>query len=146
MFVPTSQVEDFVGELLDRPHEPDLVNRYVSISSPAFTRIAVTLSGFETFKRGALEDLYVAGGTIGAIYVVDVEDEIEDTRGRISQLEDEPSTGLRWSSSKREWEASGDEEALVRMRRLVAGLDDPTSTTSQFDLNIRLVRLASRWE
>lgn len=145
MFLPTSQVEDLVGELLERPHHPDLVNRYISISTPASSRIAVMPSGLKALADGELESLYDAGGTVGRLYVVDVENDIEDVGRCILQLEDEPRAGLRWCSSKRDWESSGDDEqALARLRRLVERLVEPTTATGRFDLDVRLVRLSSQ--
>lgn len=154
MFLPTADIEAFVMEPIDRLHEPDLLGRHVGSSDPALPRLAVTTEGFDCFRKdGALlEDFFRFGGTIHTICVVETacpgggkSRELENEREKL-ELWDEPLARLRWSNVRCEWEgsrgANSDEEALVRLKHYVGGLDVSEYSPEYFELEMQLVHLA----
>lgn len=153
VFLPTpADVEGFIKELIDRIVEPDMLERYVGTSTPALSRLAITPSSCAFLvKEGVLETFFDFGGTIDTIYVIDaaypgesVISHLEDAGSRsLLRLESEPCARLRWSSSRREWDEAGSHHSLAKLREVFAGLDYPTFTTSEHDLEIKLVRLSA---
>lgn len=151
MFLPLRDVDTFFQEQVDRAHAPDLQDRYVSYSFPILPRLAIPSTGFEALK-GELDYFFAACGPICTLYVVDVTS--DSTRALLElnnasefvplELEHAPCARLVWRSAQREWESSGDDQKIADMRPLVAGLDDPGSETSKFDLDVQLVHLATR--
>lgn len=150
MFLPTVDIETFLVEQVDRMGEPDLEGHYYSTARPVIPRLAVTAAGLE-FLKGELGSFIDASAPIDLLYVIDVaahstftlEELLEISKHTPLGLEDTPCARLRWRSATREWEITGDDDVLENMRRLVAGLDDPASSTSGFDLEIQLVHVHS---
>ena len=129
-----------------------LEDHYFATSCPVLPRLAITAPGIGILKR-ELGSFLDTCATILVFYVVDVAreseysvDELECASRCISlNLEDGDCARLLWWSFRREWEVFGnDGHALSLMRRLIAGLDDLSSSTSEFDLEIRLVRVTAR--
>jgi hypothetical protein len=151
MFLQSSDISSFVGETTERIHEPDMVERYVSINYPILERVAVTLGGFESLMDGWLEELFDFTGSITSLYVVDVAgnsrvnlDHVEDASIFSSLiLDDAHYARLAWSKSRRQWEASGDSETSSQMRNILANICTSGSRTSDYDLEIQLVHLRS---
>lgn len=150
MFLPTFDIETFLMEQIDRLSEPDVDGHYYSTTSPILPRLAVTALGFEILK-GELESLIDTSAPIDLLYVVDVAsdstntlDELEHAGKHIPlDIKDTDSARLFWRSSLREWEVTGNDQDLAWMRQLVTGLDDPRSSTSISDLEIRLVHVTA---
>lgn len=137
MFVPTEDVDTFIMDLIERRHEPDLLERFVGTSSPILPRLAVTPSGLEALKSESLETVYDAAGTIGILYVVDIANMGMPT----SQALQTPACArLIWRSSRKDWDNFGDETIVMELRKLIEGLLDVDFTSSYHDLEVRLIR------
>lgn len=150
MFLPTSEIETFIVEQIDRASDPSLEDHHYSISRPVLSRLAVTIPGLEILKYD-LGDFYDTAAPIDSLYVVDVahnstyspeelENAVKSTSVDLAATQD---ARLTWRSETREWETEGDDTTPTAMarRRLVMGLDDPASSTSDFDLEVCFVRV-----
>jgi hypothetical protein len=145
VFVPTAKVEHFVMELVDRPFEPDMLDRNFGTSDPALSRLAVMPEGLQALKGDLIDIFFQSGGTIGTICVVDrpsILPEPEDG-SEIGILElTEPLARLRWSSTRSEWEGFSDHrEKLKRLERYVEGLSIPADSPRGFEMEVQLVGL-----
>nr|POF12977.1 hypothetical protein CFP56_10125 [Quercus suber] len=151
MFLPLDDIETFLVEQLDRTREPDLDDHYYSTDRPVLPRLAITASGLEILK-GELDDFIDTSAPIDALYVIDVppgstrtlQELLDASKYNPMDLENAFRAHLMWLSSSREWEVTGDDHVLENMKRLVAGLDDPASSTSAFDLEVALVDINTR--
>lgn len=150
MFLPTAEIETFFVEQIDRASDPSLENHHFSISRPVLSRLAVTAPGLEILKTD-LGEFYDTAAPIDALYVVDVAhgstyslEELENAIKHTSlDLAETYDARLIWRSEKKEWEADEIEQApdSTTWRRIVMGFDDPATSTSSFDLEIRFLRV-----
>lgn len=146
MFLPTADVETFLMEQIDRLSKPDLEGRYYSTARPVLACLAVTAPGLAVLKD-ELGNFIDISAPIDLLYVVDVPRHSTVTLGQLEYaikripltLEDTSRARLTWQSSERQWEADGDTVAIASMKQLVKGLDDPGSSTSNFDLKVYFV-------
>lgn len=111
MFLQGSDVDEFITELPNRMHEPDLFDRYVSLPGRALPRLAITPCGLDSLVGEPLGFYFDLSRTIDILYIVDVTSnsgitlqELEDPNVYpFSKLEDKHRARLIWSSSQREW-------------------------------------------
>jgi hypothetical protein len=152
IFLPAADAYVFGGEPGDRFHVPEMFDRYVSWPYVALPRLATTLSGFEILKKDSLDAFLTTGGMIKILYVVDVaptstltlQDIDNTTLFPLVGLEDTFRARLFWSSSRREWTASGDDvEARVRLTQMVAGLETLGTYPGDDDWDVQLVYLTT---
>ena len=152
IFLPAADAYVFGGEPGDRLHVPEMVDRYVSYPYSALPRLAVTPSGLEALKAEPLDTFLTTGGMITTLYVVDVAPEstltLQDLEreGGVSLvgLEEISRARLAWSSYRQEWTDSGDDgEARLRLRQMVAGLEQIGTYPGDDEWDVRLVYLTT---
>jgi hypothetical protein len=150
IFLPVADAYAFGGEPGDRLHAPDMEDRYVSFPYAALPRLAVTPSGLEALKSEPLETFLTTGGMITMLYVVDVPATSTLTLQDLENEADFPLVGLEetsrakvtWTHYEGEWTTSGDDcEARVRLREMVAGLEDIGTNPGDDSWDVRLVNL-----
>jgi hypothetical protein len=154
IFLTTSEVDSFAKELAERLFQPDLQDRYVSTPGRALPRLALTPSGLKSFMGDPLETYFDFSGTIDTLYIIDFASDSSSTprdfenasEHLLLELEGAPLARLTWSSSRRRWEEiSGDGEKLTQLKKLVEGLDEPSSfINNEFNLEVQLVHVAMR--
>lgn len=152
IFLPAADVAAFVSEPVDRIHKPNMQDRYVSFPRSALPRLAVTPAGLDVLKKDKLETFSVTAGGVDILYVVDtiptgtfLSRDLENGRAfSLLGLGEASHVQLKWDHSRQEWVASGgDQEAFMRLQRMVGELENFASTTSQCDLDVQLVGLVA---
>lgn len=154
IFLRYADAYAFGGEPGDRFTVPEMVGRHASFPYSALPRLAVTCMGLNALRLEPLDTFMITGGVINVLYVVDVRPSSKLTLRELENagaggfpivgLEETSRARVVWSSSRREWSASGDdEEARKRLRQMVAGLEEVGSLVSEFDWDVRLVYLTT---
>jgi hypothetical protein len=150
VFVPSTQLEDFVAEPAVSPHElGDMVERYFGTSNPALPRLAVAPAGPQLLKGELLSDFFQFGGTIETIFVVENAsvgslEALESVGGGVPvELAGQPVARVKWSPLSGLGEVSGDgERARARLSEYVEGFHIQGHHPSGFELEIQLVNVA----
>jgi hypothetical protein len=152
MFLPTSDVDCFVTEVAERIHEADMFDRYVGTPRTALSHLATTPSGFKSLMGEPLDTFFQFSGIIHTLCVVDItcngrfnfRDLENASKYRLFDLEGAPNALLTWRCSRRQWEeTSGDDEMLTQLKELVLGVDEPYLSTTDFDLEVRLLHVVT---
>lgn len=150
VFLPTLDMERFIWEAYNRLAEPEpLDSHVVDTSKPALPRLAVTTRGLDWLKTNGMPlDIFLHTRWKNDCHTICVLEpacwcklqELETAR-EIREFSDEPLARVTWGSVRGEWEGAseaGDEEALVRLKGYVEGLD----SLGDSELEVQLVHLA----
>lgn len=152
VFVPSTQLADFVVEPAEWPHElEDMVDRHFGTSNPALSRLAVTSVGLRLLRGELLSEFFQFAGTIETILVVDsaststsILEALETAPGEfVMQLADRPLARVKCRRTHGVVDGPGDDErALARLNGYVEGLEIPDYSSDRFELEVQLVVLA----
>lgn len=151
MFLPHTDVENFVMEAIDRRNQPDLLDRYVGISFPVLRNLAVTPRGFESLKKDALQTFFDFVGPITTLYVIDtvhtggqILDALESPGASlVPELAKGPHAQCKWKCWERRWEVPASDIRTIETNDVITGLDDLVSSMIEFDLEIQLISLTA---
>lgn len=151
MFLPTADINAFLDEPIDRVFEPDMENRNYSTHLPSLPRLAITPQGVEASITEFLDPLdpHTPKNPVYMIELANANTMCVWEREAAGQsfaldFQDTQYARLAWRSLIQEWESTEDEHVLSSMRQLIVGLRGRTSSASDCDQDVRLVRVICR--